>query len=173
MTESTRSILRTRAEVLARKVPDEGRQAKDVLSITEFLLSRERYAVEFRFIREILPLKNLTPLPCTPAFVLGIVNLRGQILSVIDLKRFFGLPGGGITELNRMIVLKSGDMEFGILSDEILGIRAVPRCDIRPLSFATAIPAALIVGMTEAGCVILDGEKVLSNPGIRVEEEVP
>lgn len=172
MTEATRAVLKTRARAMAQKITYEVEPSKDALSITEFLLSRERYAVEFRFIREILPLKNLTPLPCTPDFILGIVNLRGSIVSVIDLRRFFGLQGGGIAEMNRMVVLRSGDMEFGILADEILGMRTVPLGGIKPLSFATSIPPGFIVGMTEWGCVILDGERILSDPGIRVEEEV-
>ena len=43
------------------------------------------------FVREVYPLKDYTPLPCTPPFVLGLVNVRGQIISVIDIKKFFDI----------------------------------------------------------------------------------
>jgi purine-binding chemotaxis protein CheW len=47
-------------------------------SVVEFLLGVERYAIEFKYIREIQPLRDLTPLPCAPPFVLGLINVRGK-----------------------------------------------------------------------------------------------
>ena len=72
------------------------------------------------------------PLPCTPAFVLGMVNVRGQIFPVIDLKVFFELPGKELTNANKIIVLQSGKIIFSILTDEILGMRHIPVTDILP-----------------------------------------
>jgi purine-binding chemotaxis protein CheW len=163
-------LLRERAKALAR-VPERLDMAGERIDVVEFRLADERYAFEPRFIREICPLKELTPLPCTPPFVLGIVNLRGQILSVIDLGRFFGLPAKSITELNRVIILKSGDMEFGIRTDEILGMKAIPRRDIQPPPFQTGIPTHFIMGMAPDGLIVLNGEKILADRGIVVEEE--
>jgi purine-binding chemotaxis protein CheW len=103
--------------------------------------------------------------------VLGIVNLRGQILSVIDLGLFFGLPAKSVTEPNRVIILKSGDMEFGIVADEILGTRTIPSRAVPPPPFHTGIPAHFIKGVTPDGLIILNGEKILADRGIVVEEE--
>jgi purine-binding chemotaxis protein CheW len=58
------------------------------LEVVEFLLAQERYGIATRCVREVLPLVELTPLPGVPPFVLGIANVRGQIVSVLDLKRF-------------------------------------------------------------------------------------
>jgi len=94
-----RAILKKRAQVLAR-APKREDEAGECLEVVEFLLAYEQYGIESSYIREVYPLKDLTPLPCTPPFVLGIINVRGQILSVIDLKKIFDLPQKGLTELN-------------------------------------------------------------------------
>jgi len=85
-------ILRDRAQVLARP-PEQAAAADTLFELLEFRLAQERYAVETRYVREVYPLKDLTPLPCTPPFVLGVVNVRGHILPVLDLKKFFGPAG--------------------------------------------------------------------------------
>ena len=87
-------ILQERAKNLAREGPaDQG--ARKQLDVVEFLLAYERYAIESHWVREVHPLKEITPLPGTPAFVLGIINVRGRIVSVVDLKAFFDLPVRG------------------------------------------------------------------------------
>ncbi|MDA8325786.1 MAG: chemotaxis protein CheW [Nitrospiraceae bacterium] len=85
-----KNILRKRALALAKEpeAPDSGEH----IDVLEFLLARERYAVESSYVREVWPLKDLTPVPCTPPFVLGIIGVRGRILSVLDLKKFLNLP---------------------------------------------------------------------------------
>ncbi len=102
--EETRRILKARAQALARE-PAKTEAAAEHIEVIEFFLAYERYAVESRYVREVTPLDNLTPLPCAPAFVLGIVSVRGEIISVIDIKKFFELPEPGLTNLNRVIVL--------------------------------------------------------------------
>jgi purine-binding chemotaxis protein CheW len=171
MTEEAMKILKARSRMLARKPLEQEQPSGDLLAVTEFLLAHERYALEFRFIREICPLKELTPLPYTPPFVLGIMNLRGQILSVIDLRRYVGLPVKGITELNRVVVLKSEDREFGILADEILGMRTIPRHEMHRQPFQEGILAHFIMGIAPDGCIVLDGGKILSDRKIVVEKE--
>ncbi|MBW2203683.1 MAG: chemotaxis protein CheW, partial [Deltaproteobacteria bacterium] len=75
-------VLKARARALARGAAgSEGDQ--EYVEVVEFMLAHERYALELTHIREVYPLKDLTPLPGTPDFVLGIINIRGQILSII------------------------------------------------------------------------------------------
>src|SRR5438105_2245634 len=90
-TMNAKQILHARAQALAR-APERASATEASLDVLEFRLGKERYAVESRYVREIIPLKTLTPLPCTPSFVAGIVNVRGRIVAVLDLKKFFGLP---------------------------------------------------------------------------------
>jgi purine-binding chemotaxis protein CheW len=64
----------------------------EYIEVVEFLLAHEKYGIESKCVREVYPLKELTPVPCTPSFVRSIINVRGKILSVIDIKKFFELP---------------------------------------------------------------------------------
>src|SRR5260221_8873299 len=107
-------ILKARARALARTSASI-LIAGDSLDVVEFQLAKERYAVEQSYVREVQPLKDLTPLPCTPNFIRGVINLRGQILPVIDIKKFFDLPESGITDIHMVIVVRAADVELGIL----------------------------------------------------------
>lgn len=169
--EDSRRILHDRARALAREVmPAETADAS--IEVLEFILAHERYAVASEYVREVYPLEELTQLPCTPAFVLGIINLRGEILSVIDIKKFFDLPEKGITDLNKVIVLESNDMLFGILADVICGVRRIPRTGIQPsLPTLTGIRADYLLGVTEERVVVLDAEKLLHDEKLIVNEQ--
>lgn len=173
--EKRREILRARARELARKPPPEAMPGAS-MEILEFSLAHERYAVELKFVHEAYVLRELTPLPCTPDFVLGIVVARGRILSVIDLKRFFGLPDKGLTDLNKIVVLRdatTGGMEFGVLADQVLGVCELPIVDIQPpLPTLTGVRADYLKGVTAEHLIVLDAKKLLEDKTIVVEQEV-
>ncbi|HMF47507.1 MAG TPA: chemotaxis protein CheW, partial [Candidatus Saccharimonadales bacterium] len=114
--EKKKQLLKARARELARDDAKE-KTAGESIEVVEFLLAYETYGIESAYVREICPLKDLTPVPCTPRFVLGIINVRGQIVSVIDMKKFFDLPDQGLTDLNKVLVLRNDRMEFGLLAD--------------------------------------------------------
>ncbi|MBA7584224.1 hypothetical protein ES708_26177 [subsurface metagenome] len=167
-----RKILKTRAKSLG-KAPDPDKDMDAAIEILEFLLAYETYAIETGFIREVYPLKELTPLPCVPSFVLGIINVRGQILSVIDIKKFFNLPGKGLTDLNKVIILHSDSMEFGILADKIIGVRFIPLKEIQPpLPTLTGIQKDYLRGVTTKRAVVLDVVKILKDKNIIVHDKV-
>ncbi|MFA6108987.1 MAG: chemotaxis protein CheW [Candidatus Latescibacterota bacterium] len=169
--EEKGEILRARRKALAQEA--EGVQTADHLEVVEFLLAYETYGIESVYVREVYPLRELTPVPCTPPFVAGIVNIRGQILSVVDLKRFFDLPEKGLTDLNKVIVVQGGGMELGILADAILGVRTVPLSDLQPsLPTLTGIRAEYLRGVTKERLAVLDAAAVLSDKRIIVREEV-
>lgn len=168
----TQRVLEARALALARE-PARAESADDWIEVVEFILAHERYAVASEYVREVYPLEELTPLPCTPAFVLGIVNLRGEILSVIDIKKFFDLPEKGLTDLNKVIVLESEDRVFGILADAISGVRRILRANIQPsLPTLTGIREDYLQGVTAERVVILDAKKLLTDEKLIVQEQV-
>jgi purine-binding chemotaxis protein CheW len=168
----TDRILRARAQALARP-PSPEPAPSTMLELLEFRLASERYALETRHVQDVHPLRDLTPLPCTPPFVLGIVNLRGRILPVLDLKKFFDLPEQGLTDLHRIILVRGNDLEFGLLADVIVGVRSVPTDSLQssPPSF-TGIRADYLKGIGEERLVVLDLDRILSDPKIIVHEEV-
>ena len=170
--EEKAKILKKRAKKLAASVKKEEVKEEN-LEVVEFLLSQERYGFESQYIREVYPLKDFTPIPCTPAFVLGVINVRGQILSIIDMGRFFDLPQKGITDLNKVIILRSDDMEFGILADEISGVRMIPVSEIQQsLPTLTGIRAEYLKGVTNDRVTILDADKILTDKNLIVYQEV-
>jgi purine-binding chemotaxis protein CheW len=98
--------------------------------------------------------------------------VRGQIVSVIDIKKFFDLPEKGLTDLNKVVILRNGTMEFGILADVILGMRRVALRDIQAsLPTLTGIREQYLKGVTRERLVILDADKLLADKNIVVHEE--
>jgi len=170
--EVKKTVLRSRAKKLSQELESEGTD-KEYLEILEFLLAQEAYAIETPFVREVYPMTELTPLPCTPVFVFGLINIRGQILTVMDMKKFFDLPERGITNLNKVIVVRKDAMELGILADEIIGIRNIPVNELQPpLSTMTGIQAEYLKGITGERLIVLDMERLLTDKKLIVQEEI-
>jgi purine-binding chemotaxis protein CheW len=170
--QGTQATLKARAALLAVRPPQEA-DAASRLDCLEFLLSGESYAMELSYITQTLPLAEFTPLFCTPAFVLGITNLRGKIISIIDLRRFFELPEVGLCDLNRVIVVSLGSMEFGILADSISGVISLPLAELQPPPAAlSGIREEFLRGVTTERLALLDMGKILTDSRIVVHEEV-
>lgn len=168
----TSEKLRARARALARP-PARGAAAGAALDLLEIRLAGESYAVESRFVREVHVLKHLTPLPCTPSFLLGVVNLRGRVVPVLDLRKFFDLPVAGLSDLHRVVVVEGGNMEIGLLADVIVGTRAISTDDLQSsLTTLTGIRGDYLKAVAPGPLVVLDAERILADPKIVVNEEV-
>jgi len=166
-------ILRARAKLLAREA-DRGETSIASVEVVEFMLAHERCAIESRYIREIQPLRDLTPLPCAPPFVLGLISVRGQILSVIDVKKFLDLRQNGLSDLNKVIVVRTDRMEVGIVADDILGVRSISLADIQPsLPTLMDIQVEFLRGVTKDSVAVLDIEKLLSTSRIVMDGDAP
>jgi purine-binding chemotaxis protein CheW len=167
---SAKEILRRRARALAAE-PPRGESGAGTLAVLEFGLADERYALELGYVRGAHPLDHLTPVPCTPEFVAGILNVRGRIVAVIDLKRFFDLPARGIGNQHRVVVVHHQDVELGILADFIAGTREIPAGSLAPaLPTLTGIQAEYVKGITGERLVVLDAARILGDPKLIVDE---
>jgi purine-binding chemotaxis protein CheW len=165
-------VLRDRARALAR-VAESTAPDEESLELLEFRLADERYAVETRHVVEVHPFRDLTPLPGTPAFVRGIVNLRGRIIAVFDLKKFFDLPERGITDLHRIVVVRGHGLELGLLADTVTSVRRLSRASLAPsLPTLTDIGAEYLLGVNEERLVVLDLDRVFEDPRIVLDEDV-
>jgi purine-binding chemotaxis protein CheW len=170
--EEEKAILKARASALARESGGED-TSSGRLEILEFLLAYETYGIELCWVRETIPLKDLTPVPCTPPFVLGLINVRGRIVSVIDIKKFFDLPEKGLTDLNKVIIVRDGGMEFGILADAVCGFRSIPLGELsQSLPTLTGIREEYLKGVTGERMVVLDGKKLLNDTKIIIHEKI-
>ncbi|MEK7474557.1 MAG: chemotaxis protein CheW [Candidatus Coatesbacteria bacterium] len=166
----TREIMEERARRLARPAA-EVRGSGDTLEIVVFGLASERYAVENRYVREVVRLADLAPVPGAPEFMAGVTNLRGEILAVVDLRRFFGVPARGITDTSRVVVLGADEAEFGVLADavgEVVSVR--PEEILDPLAPAGGVGGEYLRGVTKDGLIVLDGAALLASPRLVVEQ---
>jgi purine-binding chemotaxis protein CheW len=163
-----RSILKKRAESFAAAQKDE-RESEGVQAVV-FTLGAERFAFESAYLKEVCPASEIVPVPCTPSFVLGIVSLRGQVISIIDLRKFFELPDRGISDMNRLLVLSSASMCFGVLADTVEGVRAIKAAELKKLPTLSGVREDYLAGVSPCGITVLDAGKLLADRSIIVYE---
>lgn len=167
--EQTRFRLQQRAAHLAQAAVTEVQEA--TLELLVFELSDELYAVESKYVETVVPLRQLTPIPCTPAFVLGVMNVRGRIRSVLDLRRFFELPITGLSDRNSAVMLAEGGMEFCLLSDRIIGTVSLPESKMKtPPANLEGIRVDYLLGVTAQHWAVLDGKKLLQDSRLLVND---
>lgn len=167
--DEKRKILRERARKLAA-VAKTAAESEAMLDVVEFVLEGENYGITAEHIREIHPLHDFTPLPGAPRFLLGLVNVRGQVLPIISLKRFFGLPEKGLSDLNKVMVVRAGDAEVGVLADRIIGARTVAVAELsRPMTRETT--GGYQLGTTKDFFTVLDAEKMFCGGGLMLGQK--
>ena len=165
-------ILSNRARELALLSKDDSGQVEDSISVIEFLLGTESYAFETEEIREVHPLKDVTPIMCTPGFIVGVINIRGQVVTVLDLKKLLNFQGDSLTVFNKVIVIENDQMSVGLLADEVIGSQVVLRADIDTSSTLLGNSASkYLTGVTKDRLIILSADAILSDKRIIVNEE--
>jgi purine-binding chemotaxis protein CheW len=127
-TEAIEDFTLGQGDLYEREAPKE-----EALKLIIFRLNREWYGVEITKVKEVIKVGKITYLPSCPEHIAGIVNLRGYILSVTDLKPFFGLPHEEPTEKTRIIAVESGIFETGFLVDEVVESIEVLASKIEPV----------------------------------------
>ncbi len=163
------AILASRARQLAQK--RESVEPADIISLVQFGLFPELYAVDVKYVREVLTLSELTPIPGTPPFIMGVIGFRGKITCMLNLKILFGLKEKGLTEFNKVIILSNDKQEFGIVADKIIGLTQIPAGDIKepPLTL-TGIGAEFVSGTTTSGIILLSAEKMLKSEKLIINQ---
>lgn len=164
----------------AIECPPESPPPKEGKYLT-FTLGREEYGIGILKIKEIIGMMPITPVPQTPEYVKGVINLRGKVIPVIDLRLRFGMDQVGYTERTCIVVVETevstGTALIGIVVDsvsEVLNIRAELIED--PPSFGTDLSSSYLLGMakTEGGVkILLDIDRVLQAqdlPGVALEQ---
>lgn len=166
-----RTVLKDRARELARPAEAEDDNVQPV-EIVEFTLGQERYGFPSSEVREVFHLTEITPLPSVPPFVLGVTNVRGRILSVLDLRRLLDFGDTGLTNLNQAIILQSEGMELAVLADTVVGVYASDS-DKWQLTLPTLIGKReeYLKGVTPNRVVVLDAQKLLKSEDVMVGSE--
>jgi purine-binding chemotaxis protein CheW len=168
--ERARAVMEERARALAR-VPTEAPHAALVLQLATFTLADERYAIETRYVREVVRLTDYTPVPGAPEFLVGVINLRGEILAVVDLRKLLGVEQRGVTDLSRVLVLGGERAEFGVLADmadEVLALRTEEVHE--PPASVAGIGREYLRGVTAAALIVLDGGVLLEDGRLFIDQ---
>jgi purine-binding chemotaxis protein CheW len=130
-----------------------------------FCLDNEEYGLEILQVREIIGMMSITQVPRTPEFIKGVINLRGKVIPVIDLRLKFSMPEAEWTEETCIIVVNVGDVEVGIIVDRVWEVRDILGKEIDdPPSFGTNVDSSFILGMGKAEervTILLDIHRVL------------
>ena len=143
--------------------------AKHVL----FVLNEAHYAVPLANVLELQRLPHITTLPHVPDWLRGVTNLRGDVLSVVDLRSLLGLPPAESNISQRLIVVRSTREEIstGWIVDRVTGIRGIAAEDLKPCSTLMTGPAvSFLSGVVERDArliAVLDVNRVLSSPEMR------
>jgi purine-binding chemotaxis protein CheW len=139
----------------------------DQVEIAVIQLGRERYGLEVQYIFDIRMEENITRVPRVPEWVAGVVNLRGQIISVVDLQRYLGLPASEITPEagpRHLLLVQTTQMELALLVDEVLSIQNLPANRIQEAaSVVRGLPAEYVQGVYIGSDT--DGDKASPSEG--------
>lgn len=146
---------------MAQETENRGREEQVVV----FQLAEQTYGVDIARVFEIIRMETITRVPRAPQFVEGVINLRGRIIPVIDLRRRFGLPNNEQTGASRIIIVEMNQMTVGMVVDAVLEVLRLPADSIEPPpSVINGIDSAYLRGIALWGerlIIMLDTEKVL------------
>lgn len=119
----------------------------NAMQLIAFSVGEQTYGVEITTVREIRAWNGATPLPNTREFVRGVINLRGTIVPIFDLRARFGEGQTSATKNHVVVVLSVGDKWVGILVDAVSDILTVSRADIHAVPEGNAIDSELLTGI--------------------------
>lgn len=173
------AIWQRRAEALA--TPLHVASAGTTLELLVFSLGGKRYGIKVKHVREIYPVRQITPIPRTPDFVVGVFSARGRLLSVIDLHAFLGLPKASLTHNSKIIVIANeaqsmgskDEMELGLLADEVENVLTLFEDELTPMvSSLNDSQVEFTLGVRADMLVVLNLEMLLNNKRLIIHEEI-
>jgi len=149
------------------------------IDVVEFQLGEEHYALDIQIAREIVEMMPITPLPRAPRYLAGIINLRGEITNIIDLRNLLGLPESDGMEGQKIVVLMpdaAGGSNIGIIVDDVHSVIQVREEDIERINEGiTSSISSYVKGIIKIGCegdekaktliIWLDVQKVINDLG--------
>jgi purine-binding chemotaxis protein CheW len=147
-------------------VREERKAAEATEHLATFFLGREEYGVDVRLVQEIIRVSEITQVPRAPDFIKGVINLRGRIIPVVDLKRKLGLGEVEVARPSRIVVVKIKERLIGLLVDGASQVLKVPVSTIEAApDEVTEIDAAAIRGvakLTGRLIILMDLNKTLA-----------
>ena len=138
----------------------------DITQWVKFSLGGESYGIRVLKVQEIQRYSEISPIPGAPSYVLGIINLRGSVISVLNTREKFGLPDYEITDDSRIVILEVGKQIIGILVDSVAEVITLQASDVDVApNVGNDEVAKFIDGVSNKGgelLILLDAEKILN-----------
>jgi purine-binding chemotaxis protein CheW len=156
---------------MSTSVAESGRMKELVGKYLTFSLEPEIYGLEILKIQEIIGMTELTQLPKAPEYLAGIMNLRGKIIPIVDLRVKFGFPNRNYTETSCIIIvtvqLPQGKIAVGVIVDTVLDVRALGENHIQSSpNYGSSIDTSFILGMAKVAeqvILLINIDQVLSD----------
>jgi len=159
--EEAQALLDARARELARPSVAE-KPSGSLLEVARFRCGGQEYALETRFVHEVLRTVELTPLPGAPALLRGLILLRGEVLPVVELAPLFGRPASG--RGSGVLLVGLGRPDLGLAVEEVEEVALLPRDTLLPPPATLAAEAVkLVSGIHREGTLLLEGEALLGD----------
>ncbi len=168
-----KAILLKRAKKLAEIDHSTSDIVGEVIHLVKFSIGNELYGIETDYIHEILSVKEITRLPGVPSFVEGIINVRGQIMSVFNSYEIFQIKNNELKRSDKIIILSSinHQIQFGISVDMIHGTTDFALNEMRPIPLnLLGNGASYIRGISSGGIIILDALEMLNTPKLIINQ---
>ena len=145
-----------------------------------FSMDQEEYGIGILTVKEIIGMMRITPVPQTPDYVKGVINLRGKVIAVIDLRFRFGMNSKAYTERTCIIVVEiehdSRTLQIGIVVDSVSEVLNIKGSDIEETpEFGTTLNTDYILGMAKTSGslkILLDIDQILCSDGLKMMDEV-
>lgn len=169
--DQVRQLLDHRAEQLARPAQEPG-DYENCLEVIRFSMSDEQFAIETHFVREVYEADEITPLPGAPEHLVGLTNLRGEVLAIMDLRPFFGIGDRDIRERPRVIVIGTNKNELGIVATAIDEVAMVEKDKVKASSGTAMGPSrGLLHGVTQQAVMVINGGALLADERLFIGEK--
>jgi purine-binding chemotaxis protein CheW len=170
---SLHDVWKKRAEELARPAQGTGESLIGE-KIIILRVGKERYAFRVDEVEEVMRVPPITPVPCVPSHVIGVINRRGSILPLVDLKVFFGGQRGAESRESRVVVLSHGKLSLGLLVEAADQIVTLPADSIKPaLKRGEGIHEEFCAGVITTGkklMVLIDSSRLLHDDRMKVDK---
>ncbi|MEE8402017.1 MAG: chemotaxis protein CheW [Candidatus Hydrothermarchaeaceae archaeon] len=148
----------------------------EVTQLVNFWLGSEEFGVNISQVKEIIKIEEITKIPNTPDFMEGVINLRGQITPVMDLRSRLGIEAAQESENSRMIIVEIGKDNVGMIVDSVTEVCSISSGDIEPsTSFTGNVDTEYILGVGKVGdrlLILLDLSKVISGTELEQQKEM-
>lgn len=163
-------IFHERARALAE--PREADDAGETTVLVVLLLGGEQYGVDISYVREIRQLETLTPLPGTPAFWAGLVNVRGRLYPVLDLARYLALPDTVPVQAGFLVLVAAANLDVALLVDDKPEVRRLRQAELGPpLCEAAQLRRSIVKGITSDLLAVINVEVLLADPSLVVQAQ--